>query len=225
MAKEDICVECGEYKAIYAKGKCSKCYSRSYQKKKYQKYRDKILERNRKWREENKEVKAEYYKEWSEKNKEARAKYNREWNEKNREVRREYDREFAKSNRERQKERNREYYEKNREKVLAANKLWAENNKERSKEITTNGRHRRRARIKGVKSETVSSLKVFERDSWKCGICGKRVNKRLKYPDPLSPSLDHIIPLSKNGTHTYDNVQLAHLRCNLRKSDKIDFTL
>lgn len=55
-----------------------------------------------------------------------------------------------------------------------------------------------------------------------CGICGKPVDKSLKYPDPMSPTVDHIIPVSKNGDPTsLDNLQLAHRCCNLMKSDKI----
>jgi 5-methylcytosine-specific restriction endonuclease McrA len=43
----------------------------------------------------------------------------------------------------------------------------------------------------------------------------------LRYPDPGFGSLDHAIPLSKGGSHSYANAQLAHLSCNLLKSDKI----
>ena len=32
-----------------------------------------------------------------------------------------------------------------------------------------------------------------------CAICGKPVDKSIKYPDPMSPTVDHIIPLAKNG--------------------------
>ena len=35
------------------------------------------------------------------------------------------------------------------------------------------------------------------------------------------PTIDHIKPISKGGTHTWDNVQLAHFHCNSIKSDKI----
>lgn len=54
-----------------------------------------------------------------------------------------------------------------------------------------------------------------------CGICGKPVNKQIKYPDPMAPCIDHIIPVSKNG-HPSDieNLQLAHWTCNRQKSDK-----
>jgi HNH endonuclease len=36
-------------------------------------------------------------------------------------------------------------------------------------------------------------------------------------PDPLSKSLDHLIPLSRGGTHEPANVSLAHLRCNVSR--------
>ena len=35
------------------------------------------------------------------------------------------------------------------------------------------------------------------------------------------PSIDHIIPVSRGGTHTWDNVQLAHRYCNSIKSNKL----
>jgi 5-methylcytosine-specific restriction endonuclease McrA len=55
-----------------------------------------------------------------------------------------------------------------------------------------------------------------------CGICGKPVNKSLKFPDPLAPCIDHIIPIVRGG-HPSDinNLQLAHWCCNRQKSDKI----
>ena len=55
-----------------------------------------------------------------------------------------------------------------------------------------------------------------------CAICGKPVDKSLKYPNPMSPTVDHIIPLSKNGDPaSLDNLQLAHRYCNRMKSDKL----
>ena len=55
-----------------------------------------------------------------------------------------------------------------------------------------------------------------------CAICGQPVNKALKYPDPFCATVDHIIPLSKGG-HPSDlsNLQLAHLRCNIQKSNSL----
>lgn len=55
-----------------------------------------------------------------------------------------------------------------------------------------------------------------------CGICGRPVDMSLKYPDPLAPCIDHIIPVAKGG-HPSDieNLQLAHWTCNRQKSDKL----
>lgn len=70
---------------------------------------------------------------------------------------------------------------------------------------------------------------MFERNKRKiyatqtvCGICGRPVDFNLKYPHPLSPCIDHIIPVAKGG-HPSDieNLQLAHWTCNRQKSDKL----
>lgn len=55
-----------------------------------------------------------------------------------------------------------------------------------------------------------------------CGICGNPVDFSVKFPDPLSPTIDHIIPLDKGG-HPSDisNMQLAHFWCNRQKSNKL----
>lgn len=55
-----------------------------------------------------------------------------------------------------------------------------------------------------------------------CGICGKPVDFRYRFPHPMSPCIDHIIPVSKGG-HPSDisNLQLAHMTCNRLKSDKL----
>lgn len=55
-----------------------------------------------------------------------------------------------------------------------------------------------------------------------CGICGKPVDFGCKYPHPLSPCIDHIIPIAKGGHPSdLDNLQLAHWTCNRQKSDKL----
>ena len=55
-----------------------------------------------------------------------------------------------------------------------------------------------------------------------CAICGKMVDFSLKSPDPMSATVDHIIPVAKNGHPSdIDNLQLAHWTCNRQKSDKI----
>lgn len=69
----------------------------------------------------------------------------------------------------------------------------------------------------------------------KCVVCGKEFEtisngkfcgdecRNLAWSGDY-PSVDHVIPLSKGGTHTWDNVKLAHKRCNSKKGNKDVFT-
>lgn len=60
---------------------------------------------------------------------------------------------------------------------------------------------------------------IADRDRWRCGICGRRVNRKLKHPDPLCGSIDHVIPVSEGGTNDVWNLRLTHLRCNLSRGN------
>lgn len=66
----------------------------------------------------------------------------------------------------------------------------------------------------GAETEKFIEREIFERDGWMCGICGKPINGTLKQPSRQRVSLDHIVPVSKGGSHTRSNVQAAHLSCN-----------
>ena len=72
---------------------------------------------------------------------------------------------------------------------------------------------------------------AFERNKKKimasqsiCGICGQPVDKKMRYPHPMSPCIDHIIPIDRSG-HPSDinNLQLAHWKCNRAKANKLIF--
>ena len=78
---------------------------------------------------------------------------------------------------------------------------------------------RRRARMAGANSIPYNDIDIFNRDAWICQICGTLVDKNTRHPHPLSPTIDHIIPLSKGGPDEPGNVQLAHFICNSRKRD------
>ena len=89
------------------------------------------------------------------------------------------------------------------------------------------GNHRKRAAKYGCKYESGISLhRLIKRDGLRCAICGDMcdINDR-SYGNgngPLYPSIDHIVPISKGGGHTWNNVQIAHIICNILKRDKID---
>ena len=55
---------------------------------------------------------------------------------------------------------------------------------------------------------------VWESQGGICGIC-------LEPADPNDWHLDHRIPLSRGGEHSYANTQVSHPRCNLRKGNRM----
>lgn len=80
--------------------------------------------------------------------------------------------------------------------------------------------HRRRQRVRAATVETFTDAEIFDRDRWRCGICGRKVDRRLKYPHSKSASLDHVVPLSQDGLHERTNVRCAHLDCNVRRGNR-----
>ena len=89
------------------------------------------------------------------------------------------------------------------------------------------GHYYRRLKFYGnaAYDKTVTLKAVIERDRGVCQICGGRVNTEDKingHIGRLYPTIDHIVPLSKGGAHTWDNVQLAHLCCNAGKKDSLN---
>lgn len=109
----------------------------------------------------------------------------------------------------------------------AAVKRWQRRNPEKARIIATNAARDRRARKKSQFVESVKRDVVYEMHGGMCGICEGFIDRNS--PEALGYiakgkswfHVDHIIPLSKNGSHSYINVQPAHPKCNLTKKDKI----
>lgn len=79
----------------------------------------------------------------------------------------------------------------------------------------------RRAREEAAAtSQLVVPWRVFVRDRWLCWLCGGKVARGRRHPYPDAPTLDHVVPLSRGGDHSYENVRLAHSRCNVGRGNK-----
>lgn len=84
------------------------------------------------------------------------------------------------------------------------------------------GKAARKARIRKATVEPVDPIRVFERDGWRCHLCGGLTIKAKRGSHhPKAPELDHVVPLSKGGEHSYRNTACAHRACNIAKSDRI----
>lgn len=67
---------------------------------------------------------------------------------------------------------------------------------------------------------TMTPREIWERDGGRCGICRKKIDIQIKWPDRLALAIDHIVPLSKGGEDMPENLQATHAACNGRKNNK-----
>jgi 5-methylcytosine-specific restriction endonuclease McrA len=81
-----------------------------------------------------------------------------------------------------------------------------------------------RRAAEAVGDRTLTTLTIYEKAGGVCAACGidtlhpqtprgERSRRRFNWA-----TLDHIVPLSQGGGHTWDNAQLLCLSCNSRKS-------
>lgn len=77
-----------------------------------------------------------------------------------------------------------------------------------------------KALLKARTVERFDPFDVFERDGWRCQICGVSTPQRLRGSfKPNAPEIDHIVALSLGGEHSKANTQCACRRCNGAKSN------
>lgn len=58
-----------------------------------------------------------------------------------------------------------------------------------------------------------SRRNIFERDKQTCQYCGVKLSKS-------DLTIDHVVPQSKGGTDSWDNLVLACVKCNVRKANR-----
>lgn len=69
--------------------------------------------------------------------------------------------------------------------------------------------------------DVISIDTLAEKHNWLCCECGCKCKKSQGLNNPSEATIDHIIPVSIGGTHTWENVQLLCRNCNTIKSDSI----
>jgi hypothetical protein len=116
-------------------------------------------------------------------------------------------RERRSSNIEKYREYSREYYSKNRQTIR-------------------NNLKRRRHNRYGVLSIPYSTKQVLEKYGSNCHICNQPIDLNISRKPGIpgwqkALHIDHVIPMSKGGPDTIDNVKPSHAECNLRKHAKI----
>lgn len=110
----------------------------------------------------------------------------------------------------------------NRDVARAASATWRAANQERVRSVEAQWRAehpdvvrdkasiRRALKRNAPVVERIRRAVVWERDGGLCHICGKKA-------DPNYWHLEHLVPLSRGGEHSYRNVAVSHPTCNMRK--------
>ena len=82
----------------------------------------------------------------------------------------------------------------------------------------------KRKRLKDMSAADIPLDEVYRKYNGICYLCGGKCDfddyewvNGHKNVHGNYPSREHVIPLSKGGSHTWDNVKLAHIRCNSSK--------
>lgn len=115
----------------------------------------------------------------------------------------------------------RAYYTKHREEILNKrnktrdsinNKIWRMSHPERCK-LRDDRRRAREANAAFI--EDINRNDIYLRDKGICSLCGKKI----KLSDTWH--IDHTVPLSKGGEHSYRNVGISHKECNIKKKARV----
>jgi 5-methylcytosine-specific restriction endonuclease McrA len=105
------------------------------------------------------------------------------------------------------------YYAANRDEMRARSARYARENPERVQAWHA----KRRAKERAAETDELFTLdEIFERDEGWCYLCHSDCSR-------ADATMEHVIPIGPPhfGTHSRDNVKLAHRSCNTRKGTKL----
>jgi 5-methylcytosine-specific restriction endonuclease McrA len=111
-----------------------------------------------------------------------------------------------------------EYRLKNRENLNLRRRIYRKT--AIGKVMESRYRHTRRARIASTENTLTPHqwVKILKSQRNRCSMCGKRFCKSRP------PTMDHIVPVSKGGGLTFENVQALCHSCNSSKNASLDYT-
>lgn len=116
------------------------------------------------------------------------------------------------------RERARRWYAENKERAKANAKAWKKANPDKLRRYRVTEHAKERLAAGAEFDPTIDYEALWT--GW-CGICDLPIVRDLPRGSSMSPTIDHIVPLSKGGNHTSDNLEWVHMGCNASKGARL----
>lgn len=107
--------------------------------------------------------------------------------------------------------------------LCRASRVYCDDCRLATRRARDQGRIRRQNLGRSRRELLALRARLLEASGGRCGICHLAIDATLRWPHPLSATLDHIVPLSAGGSDAEENLWPAHLRCNLEKGDDLGY--
>jgi 5-methylcytosine-specific restriction endonuclease McrA len=180
-------------------------------------HREWAAERGKRWREANKDAIRENKRAWTAANAERLAALQARWYAANRaNIREAWVAKQTDVTRAAAVERIRRWRQENPERRRQNRRMWTKANPEKVAAVG----QRRRARQRQAPAELVMLADLLAEQAHTCYLCSLPIDPERKYPDALSASVDHVIPLSRGGSGLRENLRAAHLGDNVAKGNR-----
>jgi len=193
-------------------------------------------EASKSYRKNNPEKVRETKRNWAAKNKDKKAASDKKYYEKNKEHISEYQKKYRQDNYERLQEGSKKYRLENKEKKAATDRAWAQANKDKVNENSRRYRQRHpekqneihrnyNQRNPNVWRTIAQNRRTRKLENGLFKVTIKDMNNILTKPCAYCGSkkqitLDHVIPISRGGTHSIGNLLPACKSCNSKKHAK-----
>lgn len=205
---------------------CKKCEHKRAQKY-HEEHYEKEQERCRKWRQEHREQRLAYARKYRKLHSEQERERRQKWRKEHHEECRFYGQKWYEEHREEVKTYTRKYYQEHHEQSIAATRNWQKRHLGQYQDykrgyFRSKSGKASRARTEAKRRAANTIAATLTAEEWGAIIRASKgycywCHEKFKRSGPKKMTRDHVIPLSKGGHHTKENVVAACQECNNHK--------